>query len=247
MDNERHDGGRARFIPIKNTRLSEEIIKQIAQLVEDGDITLNQRFPSERDLQERWQVSRPVLREAFRVLEMQGVVESRQGGGRYLRSTRILDPSRLRSSQLEASRDVLLRIWEAREAVETKICELAAMRATEEQIAAIERPLLIIATEPPEALAELDLNGEFHAAIAAAAANPILEEMIERLLRTSKQVGFKSIVGVQDWAALQGEHQPIFEAIRDRKPEAARLAMINHFRNLRERVISGASISPPTR
>ncbi|MGO4387832.1 FadR/GntR family transcriptional regulator [Microvirga sp. 2YAF29] len=228
----------ADFAPVRNTRLSEEIIKQIASLVERGHITLNQRFPSERELQQRWRVSRPVLREAFRVLETQGVVESRQGGGRYLRSTRVLDPSKLRSSELAANRDVLLRIWEAREAVETKLAELAAERATPEQLAAIERPLLAIAAEPSENLMDLDLNGEFHGAIAKAAANPILEEISERLLQTSKQVGFKSIVGVQDWRALQGEHQPIFEAIRDRDPNAARLAMVDHFRNLRQRVLA---------
>ncbi|WP_172122071.1 FCD domain-containing protein [Devosia sp. 919] len=229
------------FAPIKNTRLSEVIIAQIASLVERGHIELNQRFPSERELQERWRVSRPVLREAFRVLEMRGVVESRQGGGRYLRSTHVIDPSRVRTSELAANRDVLLRIWEAREAVETKLAELAAQRATTDQLAAIERPLLAIALEPAEKLMSLDLNGEFHAAIARAASNPILEEFSERLLQTSKQVGFKSIVGLQDWRALQGEHQPIFEAIRQQDPASARQAMAAHFHNLRLRVLEASS------
>lgn len=232
-----NDISEAEFAPIRNTRLSEVIITQIASLVERGQIELNQRFPSERELQERWRVSRPVLREAFRILEMRGVVESRQGGGRYLRSTHVLDPSRVRDSELLANREVLLRIWEAREAVETKLAELAAERATPEQLAAIERPLLAIATEPAETIMTLDLNGEFHAAIARAAANIILEEMSERLLQTSKQVGFKAIIGVQDWRALQGEHQPIFEAIKDHNPEAARQAMVSHFHHLRLRVI----------
>ncbi len=60
----------ARFRPVRSVRLSEEIINQIARLVNDGRLKLNDRFPSERDLARQWQVSRPVLREAFRVLEM---------------------------------------------------------------------------------------------------------------------------------------------------------------------------------
>ena len=92
-------------------------------------------------------------------------------------------------------------------------------------IAMIERPLILVASETPEALEGLDLNGEFHAAIAAAAGNPILEEMSERLLRKSAQVGFRHIVGAQDWAALQGEHRPILEAIKAHDPVAARGAM----------------------
>lgn len=228
--------------PIRTRSLAEEIIEQIAVLVRDGHIAVGERFPSERDLQARWQVSRPVLREAFRVLEMRGVIESRPGGGRFLRSARVIDPSRIRMSQLAENRDILLRIWEAREAVETKIAALAAERATAEDVEAIGRPLAAIGTEPPERLRELDLNGEFHAAIARAARNPLLEEMIERLLRMSAQVGFKEIVGMEDWATLQGEHQPIYEAIRDGDPEGARVAMVRHFDNLRSRVEAASRV-----
>jgi GntR family transcriptional regulator, transcriptional repressor for pyruvate dehydrogenase complex len=226
----------ARFRPVRSVRLSEEIINQIARLVNDGRIKLNERFPSERDLERQWQVSRPVLREAFRVLEMRGVVESRPGGGRYLRSTRVLDPTDMRWSRLEANREALLRLWEAREALECKLAELAAMRATPAQIDAIGRPLRVVASEPPEMLRDLDLNGDFHRSIARAAGNPLLEEMLERLLVESGRVGFKDIVGVEDWATLQGEHQPIFDAIRERDPERARIAMVRHFQNLRDRI-----------
>jgi len=70
------------FTPIRNVRLYETIIEQIAALVEDGQLHSGDRFPTERQLQEKWRVSRPVLREAFRALEMHGIVESRRGGGR---------------------------------------------------------------------------------------------------------------------------------------------------------------------
>jgi GntR family transcriptional repressor for pyruvate dehydrogenase complex len=223
------------FRPVRSLRLSEEIIGQIASLVAAGHIGLNDRFPSERELQVRWQVSRPVLREAFRVLEMQGVIDSRPGGGRYLRSTRILDPARLRSSRLEENRDVLLRIWEAREAVESKTAALAAQRATPEQIERIEEALGLVSSLPREKLEELDINGDFHQAVAQAAGNPVLEEIVHRLLQQSGQIGFKSIVGLEDWATLQAEHLPILNAIRKRDPKAASQAMVRHFENLRRR------------
>ena len=111
-------------------------------------------------------------------------------------------------------------------------------------IAMIERPLILVASETPEALEGLDLNGEFHAAIAAAAGNPILEEMSERLLRKSAQVGFRHIVGAQDWAALQSEHRPILEAIKAHDPVAAREAMAHHFRVLRNRADASGRAEP---
>lgn len=224
------------FSPVRTPRLSEEIVNQIAQLVAAGHIGLNQRFPSERALQEKWRVSRPVLREAFRVLEARGIVESRPGGGRYLRSTRVLDVGRPNWSDLRANRDVLMRLWEAREAVESKQAELAALRATDEDIELISRPLQLIEELRPEELEDLDLNGQFHAAIAAAAGNTILEEIGSDLIRKSGQVGFKHLVGVTNWAALQAFHQPILDAIRARDPVAAVAASKLHFDNLRARV-----------
>src|SRR5215207_4292195 len=99
------------FTPVRTIRLSEEIIRQIAELIADGTLKVDDKFPSERELEERWQVSRPVLREAFRVLEMQGVVESRPGAGRYLRSDHIPDLFRRRRSKLQASPETLVQIW----------------------------------------------------------------------------------------------------------------------------------------
>ena len=80
--------GPAPFTPVQSVRLYETIIEQIAGLVQDGQLNRGDRFPSERQLQDQWRVSRPVLREAFRALEIQGIVESRPGGGPSRRAYR---------------------------------------------------------------------------------------------------------------------------------------------------------------
>jgi GntR family transcriptional repressor for pyruvate dehydrogenase complex len=69
------------FSPVRSPRLSEVIIRQIAQFVEAGRMQINDRFPSERALEIQWKVSRPVLREAFRALEMQGMIETVRAAG----------------------------------------------------------------------------------------------------------------------------------------------------------------------
>ena len=115
------------FTPVRGVRLYETIIEQIATLVQNGQLTNGDRFPTERALQEKWRVSRPVLREAFRALEMQGIVESRPGGGRYLRAERIPHPAEFRVLRLTDSRETLLHVWQAREAVE--VIASASVRA----------------------------------------------------------------------------------------------------------------------
>ncbi|HEY4253053.1 MAG TPA: FCD domain-containing protein [Roseomonas sp.] len=224
------------YAPIRSLRLSEHIIAQIAKLVEDGHLRVNDRFPSERALQQHWQVSRPVLREAFRALEVQGLVESRPGGGRYLRADRIPDPARLRRSRLQASRAELLQIWDAREAVETKAAELAALRATPAQIEALGRPLRLIETLAPEDWRELDFNRDFHLVIGQASGNPLIEEMVAALVARVRAMSVRDLLDAAEWARLQYAHQPIYDAIAARDPAAARQAIVQHYENLRRSV-----------
>jgi len=224
------------FTPVRSARLSEEIIRQIAQMVEAGGMQLNERFPSERALQDQWRVSRPVLREAFRALEMQGIIESRPGGGRYLRSTLIPDPGQHRLNRLEANRENLLHVWDARESVEIKAAELAARHISVPEIRALASPLERLASLPPAEAASIDFNREFHLVIARATRNPLIEEMMIRLVSRSTEIGFKEFLEVEDFAELLQIHQPIFEAIAARDPDGARRAMLAHFTALRRSI-----------
>jgi len=211
----------------------EQLFRQIARLLEDGALRVNDRFPSERALQERWQVSRPVLREAFRVLEMQGVVESRPGDGRYLRSDHVPDPARTWRSRLHRNRDHLHQIWDAREAVESKAAERAATRASPEDLAAIEGALRTIEEASLPVRRRFDLNRKFHMSVARASGNAVIEEMVSTLLLQSSQIGFKEALHDRQWPALGGRHRAIYDAIVAGDPAAARNAMIDHFHRMR--------------
>jgi len=226
----------APFSPTPGQPFSEKVIHRIGLLVDTGEVRLDGRFPSERALEARWQVSRLVIREAFRALEVQGVVESRPGGGRYLRSDHVPDPVRLRRMRLETGRAPLLRLWEAREAVEAQAAGLAALRATPEQVAAIARPLRLTGALVPEALRHTDVNTEFHRAIARACGNPVLEDIISDLLSRSQAAGFRHVLEAEDWAALQEGHRPILDAIVARNADAARRGMSQHFDALRRQL-----------
>jgi GntR family transcriptional repressor for pyruvate dehydrogenase complex len=219
--------------PAPGRRFSEEVISRIGRLVAEGEVTVDARFPSERALEARWRVSRLVIREAFRALEVQGVVESRPGGGRYLRSDRVPDPARLRRLRLEAGREQLLQIWQAREALEAKAAELAALHATPAQIEAMAAPLRLMAAGPSEALRQTDTNRAFHLALAAASGNAVLEDLIADLVARSQATGFRHLLELDEWAALLPEHRPIHDAIVARDAAAARAAVAAHFAGLR--------------
>ncbi len=224
------------FTPVRNVRLSEEIIRQIAGLIADGSLRLNDKFPSERELQERWQVSRPVLREAFRVLEMQGVVESRQGAGRYLRSDHVPEPFRQRRLKLQSSPEVLLQLWDAREALESKAAALAAKTATRQQIAEIGRIVKALRKMSLKEFQRSNLNRDFHLSVAAASNNAFLQEMIAALFTRSSAAGFKEAIDEKGWTELEGRHERIHAAIAEGDAEAAQQAVENHFKAMRRSI-----------
>src|SRR5689334_25415513 len=78
--------------PVKRSRIYQHIVDQIHALVREGRWAPGDQIPPERELAERFRVSRTSVREALRALEMQGVIESRQGGGTFVRSA---DPEQL--------------------------------------------------------------------------------------------------------------------------------------------------------
>ena len=211
----------------------QSIVDQITGLIESGDLKIGDKFPPERALAERWRVSRPVLREAFRVLESQGIVESRHGDGRYVRSDRPLDANDVRRGHLIDRRESILQIWEVRSLLEVRAAELAAVNATEEQIRAIERPIELLGEMAPSDSLETDLNMEIHTAIALASGNDYLAQIILKALEEYRALDFKDAVPLDEWKDLQEEHWPIAKAIRARSPEQAHRVMTRHFEDLR--------------
>src|SRR5947209_12492396 len=70
---------------VKRSRIYEHIVEQIHALIREGRWAPGDQIPPERELAERFRVSRTSVREALRALEMQGVIDSRQGGGTFVR------------------------------------------------------------------------------------------------------------------------------------------------------------------
>ena len=221
------------FSPVKAVLRHQSIIEQIMGLIESGALQVGDKFPPERVLADCWQVSRPVLREAFRVLQSQGIVESRHGDGRYVRSVRALDANDLRRRHLIDRRESLLQIWEVRTLLEVQAARLAAVNASEEQIRAIERPIILMGEMAAPDSRETDLNMEIHTAVALASGNDYLAQMILMALEEYRALDFKEAVPIEEWKGLQEEHWPIARAIRSRSAERAGVVMTQHFEDLK--------------
>ncbi|AEG16610.1 GntR domain protein [Desulfofundulus kuznetsovii DSM 6115] len=220
------------FKKIEYRRLYEDVITQIENIILAGQLAPGDKLPPERELAEEIGVSRGTLREAFRILERQGIIETRPGGGRYVRKLpeNRLDRERILSNLETAA---MLDLLEAREALESKIIELACERATKADLEAIERALSIIEEGKAERYEVLDHDQAFHLAIAEATHNIVFVTICELYLDLLFKIRAKTTVMPGRAKQILEEHRAIFEAIKCRDTNGAKKALMDHLRNIK--------------
>jgi GntR family transcriptional repressor for pyruvate dehydrogenase complex len=222
------------FCEIEHSRTAHEAVRQIERLLLDGVLSSGDRLPGERDLAERLDISRPVLREALKILETRGLVVSRHGGGTFVADL-IGEVFSAPLAQLvgrheRATRDYL----EFRREIEGHAAELAAARATDPDRARLSAILerMAEAHESGAFEAELDADIALHNAIGEAAHNVVLMHTLRscyRLLSEGMFVHRRLIFERPDARGLLlDQHRAIVDAILARDPLAARRAAEAH-------------------
>jgi DNA-binding FadR family transcriptional regulator len=211
---------------IETRRLYRQIADQLRHLIAAGEFPAGERLPAERDLAVQLRVSRPSVREALIALEVEGLVEIRGGSGVYVRAK----PNGARPAP--DGEWGPLELIRARGLIEREIAAQAAQLATRKQIAAIEESLAAMEQEAAAGNVPLEADRAFHVAVAEAAGNGVLVELVQRFWdarfgKLFQQLGthFES---PRAWQAAIEEHRAVLVAIRKHDPKAARQAMQHH-------------------
>ncbi|WP_374727581.1 FadR/GntR family transcriptional regulator [Haloactinomyces albus] len=211
--------------PVPRTRLYEQVVSQLREHVESAGLGSGDRLPSERELAERLGVSRASIKQAILVLEVQGLVEIRHGGGTYLRTdTLAVEPVATLVERQRRLPDVL----DAREAMETKLAELAALRRTEQDLAEIDAALAAMRAEVEEDRLGEDGDRRFHAAVTTSAHSTLLAEFMDNIAEQIAESRHESLQQPDRPAQSLTQHERIAEAIRAQDTQAAREAMRAH-------------------
>lgn len=207
------------FKKARSSRLYENVVEQIEELIRKGELRPGTRLPSERSLSEYMNVSRNILREAFRLLEYQGFIQVRAGSGRYVRD---IDSSTAMGDDKfkDVARASLADAIGARKILEPSIARLAATHRTDEQADALRKLAMIGDT--------WDDNANFHIAIAEATGNFVLIRLEKELLEQTRQIRLSYSLSEEEKLVLRREHADICEAIRNRDPDSAEAAAMQH-------------------
>jgi len=216
------------FKPIKKAKVYEEIVAKIKDMVEKGRFKSGDQLPVERELAEVFRVSRSSVREALRSLETQGFIESRQGDGTYIASQPIESLVRPLASVILTEKDDQMELFEMRRMIEPDLAYLAAERATEEEIAMMEKVLTLQQEQIDRGDYETDVDRNFHYIMARAARNKALlritDNIIDLLAESREQ--YLQVEGRPQKSVLR--HREVLEAIRARDPERAEKCMLEH-------------------
>src|SRR5215475_8274075 len=114
--------------------MAQTVVNRILDLVRTGNLRAGDRLPSERELIDILDISRPTLREALRALSMLGVIDSRHGGGAFvtdLEARTLLAPL---DFFLSLSQSNLADAFQSRRIVEIEIVRKAARQASREDV-----------------------------------------------------------------------------------------------------------------
>lgn len=210
-------------LEIDRRPLHEEVADRLRAMITEGGLAPGARL-NERVLCERLRVSRTPLREAFKVLAAERLVE--------------LSPNR-GASVVALSRSDVEQLFELMGALEGLAGQLAAERRTEAELAEI-RALhfeMLAAHARRDLPAYYDLNRRIHVAISRCARNDMLAETYDSVNTRIQNLRFRSNFNQDKWNHAVREHQQMLEALEDGDGSALRALLETHLRNKRDAVL----------
>jgi GntR family transcriptional regulator, transcriptional repressor for pyruvate dehydrogenase complex len=217
---------------VRRRRLYEQVIEALARYVRSEGLAIGDRLLPERTLAEQLGISRPSLKQALIALEVQGLIETRHGGGSYLRSTELAsEPLEVLLGRKARLPDVL----DAREAIEVKLAGLAAERRTEEDLREIDSALDEMELGIGVGLREVEwADARFHEAIAAAARSAVLATFMAQISDEVAESRRESLRQPGRPSRSLAQHRRVAHAVRIGDALEAGDAMGHHLATVRD-------------
>ena len=224
-----------KFKPIKQEKISTKIVGQIKSLIKEGDLKPGDALPPERELVKVFNVSRASLREALNSLAGMGFLEMSQKHRtivKSLASGRMTEPLHL---LIKDDIQTVFELIEVRKAIETWNAYHAAKRATDDDIARLEKSTESMRTKIEQRISVVEDDADFHLAMAEATHNKVQTHLMFSTYDLLKESlgGYYESIRMQD---IYDQHCKVVEAIKKRDPDLASRRMQEHLDYVESRV-----------
>ncbi len=224
--------------PVEKIILIDQIIEKIENLIASGDLNPGDFLPGERILAEKLGVSRTSLRQALKALDVMGVLEIEPGKKTYIKdsfSDILINPFKF----IRTVHSIKIKeLFEARRVIEEGIVQMAAKRVNPYHLQKIKNYLVDSEKNLENKNGFIYSEFMFHKSIIDTADNKILSAVMnslnELLLVLEKYE--KDYLDISDRKFSLEQHKKIFEALREKDPESARIVMHAHLNSMEERL-----------
>jgi GntR family transcriptional repressor for pyruvate dehydrogenase complex len=224
--------------PIETKKRYVLVIDQILDLIRNGMFRVGNKLPPERMMATKLKVSRPSVREAYCVLEIVGILESKVGSGTFVKSDDIDQISLNKIRDISTQEESPYEILEVRKIIEPEIVALSVENSDAEDVLEIEKILEKMKTEIEEnGIYKVETDALFHLRIAQATGNSVLFNVMKYIMDLLRERLWDIIV---DGPASQPEdlqrdiqfHEDILKCIKKKDVKSVKPLMIKRFNDL---------------
>lgn len=220
--------------PIDRTGITELVVQRIKELLARGDLKAGSRLPPERELADMLNISRPSLRTALKALSVMGIIRAKPGAGTYIAESLpevFTEPMHFMTLINNTSVEEL---FEARRIIESGLAELAAERASPDDIQALVKEIecMRATIDDPESFLKHDVR--FHQVMAHTANNKLMGGIMDTIAQLLFHIRRQSVASASDLDEALEWHQKIVEAIRKHEPRRAKDMLSGHLRAAQE-------------
>jgi GntR family transcriptional repressor for pyruvate dehydrogenase complex len=212
------------FSPIRQSRVSDDIVSQIKYLIREGSLKPGDKLPAERDLAKKLEVGRSSLREAINSLALMGLVEVRQRKGIYVRS--------VGRTLVTEDKNTIAKLYDIRMDIEVAAAAAAADNRSAQQLTIIRSSLHAMKNKSGECRYCSEDDMHFHITIANATGNflrvHIIQEIFDLAGGPIKNALARIVADQDNIKTLYGQHADIVASIADRSATRAGSSMHAH-------------------
>ncbi len=221
------------FSPVTSSKLYIQIYNQIRDAILNGDYSVGDKLPSEKELCQLFNVSRVPVREALSALELSGLVESVHGAGVYVKQLNVVSNDWIHAIDPQ-------EIIRTRQILEPEIARDAALNISELERRRLQETLDRFHREAEQEVYAAETDEEFHRCLARASGNQLFQVLTDMIWKAMEQKMWSLIreQTIRSEFYRQGnydEHVQIGQAVLDGDAEAAYSKMKLHMERLETR------------
>ncbi|CAH2212096.1 FadR/GntR family transcriptional regulator [Tepidibacter aestuarii] len=220
--------------PVSKTTLYEEVIKEIIRMIKEGQWLPGDKIPGELSLSESFNVSRNIIREALKSLELSGVVEAKPGRGTFLTLDSLKNIAMMDLLWSLKSDSSIIELMETRLIIEPQLAFLAAERANQDDIKILENILEKSINAVENKSYTVKMGHEFHMTLAEISKNKTLSKFLHSITNELNAQRFMYVNDYVDYKILSNEvieHKKIFEYIKNGEGKKAQDCIYAHINN----------------